>query len=234
MTEEDRKPDEDEVGAVAASERISGSDDPPTEVAGVAEPSVPAQAGEAAAGATGEDLTDVASAREAEAQAGRAEAEADLAENREQVAHAESRRLEEAEGEAEKAREEAVKTEQAAERKQAEAREREERVRVEARRAREQAEAAARQAREARDKAPIGPATISAATVTSPGIGIGMDPEAAAAASYHATAAEAVSPTDAADDPFAGLPFGDRPEIQVGIAFASTFLLAKVLKILGR
>ncbi len=34
----------------------------------------------------------------------------------------------------------------------------------------------------------------------------------------------------AADDPFADLPFGDRPEIQAGIAFGATFVLAKILK----
>jgi murein DD-endopeptidase MepM/ murein hydrolase activator NlpD len=40
-------------------------------------------------------------------------------------------------------------------------------------------------------------------------------------------------PVDTSDDPFADLPFGDRPEIQAGIAFGATFLFAKILKALG-
>ncbi|MDP9385856.1 MAG: hypothetical protein M3P50_11610, partial [Actinomycetota bacterium] len=34
-------------------------------------------------------------------------------------------------------------------------------------------------------------------------------------------------------DPFENLPYGDRPELQAGIAFAATFLIAKVLKIIA-
>lgn len=237
MTDEDRKPDEEDVASVAASDRLSGTDDPPTEVSGVAEP---ARSGEAASGATGEEGTAVAPAGEADAQAERADHEARDAETRRQVAQAETRRIGEAEGEAEKARQEAEERERELERKETEAREREERARAEADRAREQAEGAARQAREAQERAPAGGATVSAATITSPGIGIGTDPEASALATKGATAAgtsssfqAAATPAPGSDDRFADLPFGDRPEIQAGIAFAATFLFAKTLKSLG-
>lgn len=233
MTDEDRKPDEEDVASVAASDTLSGTDDPPTEVSGVAEP---ARSGEAASGATGEEGTAVAPAGEADAQAERADHEARDAETRRQVAQAETRRIGEAEGEAEKARREAEERERELERKETEARDREERARAEADRAREQAEGAARQAREAQERAPAG-----GATVTSPGIGIGTDPEASALATKGATAAgtsssfeAAATPAPGSDDRFADLPFGDRPEIQAGIAFAATFLFAKILKSLGR
>ena len=80
---------------------------------------------------------------------------------------------------------------------------------------------------------------LSAATITSPGVGLGSEPEAAAAAAKGASATPGGSSSSsppaagAANDPFADLPFGDRPEIQAGIAFAATFLIAKVLKSLG-
>ena len=68
--------------------------------------------------------------------------------------------------------------------------------------------------------------------MTSPGLG--GDTSAASVAATGTTVptgelGPGPSPV-AADDPFADKPFADKPEIQIGIAFASTFLLAKVLK----
>lgn len=87
---------------------------------------------------------------------------------------------------------------------------------------------------------------LSSATVTSPGIGLGSEPAAAAAAAQPATPTPTPTPSPspssgstspgsatASDDPFENLPFGDRPELQAGAAFAATFLFAKVLKLLG-
>lgn len=158
-----------------------------------------------------EEATGIASAREAGDQAERADLQARDAETRQEVARTDARRLEEAEGEAAEAREQAEKEEQELERKQAEAREREERVRAEAQRAREQAEAAARQAREAREGVPASSIASAPSSSSSP-------PPA----------------SGSLGDRLAELPFGDRPEIQAGIAFATAFLLAKVLKSLGR
>jgi hypothetical protein len=72
---------------------------------------------------------------------------------------------------------------------------------------------------------------VSAAAVTSPGLG-STDAAAVAASGSTVPTGElgpGRSPV-ASDDPFAEMPFADKPEIQIGIAFASTFLLAKVLK----
>ena len=147
----------------------------------------------------------------------------------EQVAHAETRRLEEAEEKAEKERKEAEKREQELERKQAEASEREQKI------ASESGTPGGRSAE----------ATgLSAANITSPGVGLGSEPEAAAAAAKgtratpvgqpsSASSSSAAAPSGSLAEKLEELPYGDRPEIQAGIAFASTFVLAKLLKILG-
>lgn len=104
---------------------------------------------------------------------------------------------------------------------------------------------------------------MSPVSVTSPGIGLGTEPEAAAAAARDARASAPAAPEPApasassasttstssssnssstsssssasggSADPFADLPYGDRPELQAGIAFAGGFLIAKVLGLLG-
>jgi len=143
----------------------------------------------------------------------------------EQVAHAETRRLEEAEAKAEEERKAAEKREQELERKQAEAREREQKI---------QSQSGTPGGRSAQATG------LSAANVTSPGVGLGSEPEAAAAAAKGTRAQPASSSSSSSTAPagsFAAkleeLPYGDRPEIQAGIAFASTFLLAQLLKTLG-
>jgi len=230
VTDEERIEDDSPTGAIAAG-ASAGSDPLPLEApTEISEPGEPAQTGELAGGATGEDAEAAAAAREASAQAKRTAAEAEAAEAREQLAHADTRRAEEAEVEAEEERKTAEQHEQELERKQAAARQREEQAADEARRAREQAESAAEQARDAGERAPQGAAPLSAGSLTSPGVG--LDPGAAAVASARdaATYSSVGGSAATANDPFADLPFGDRPEIQAGIAFGATFVLAKVLK----
>ena len=48
-----------------------------------------------------------------------------------------------------------------------------------------------------------------------------------------ASSSSAPAPSGSFAEKLEELPYGDRPEIQAGIAFASTFVLAKLLKILG-
>jgi hypothetical protein len=117
------------------------------------------------------------------------------AETKEQVAAAETRRVEEEEGKAEEERKAAEEREKKLEREQAEAKQRQERAAAEAEKAR--------------------------------GRGVSTSGGGQPVATSGATA------TAAAGDPFADLPFGDRPEIQAGIAFGATFIFAKILKAIG-
>lgn len=144
---------------------------------------------------------------------------------RKEVAETDLRRAEETEAKAEQARKEAEAAEKKAEQDEAEARSR---------------------AEETTQGGDAGPG-LSAASVTSPGIGLGTEPRAAASAAQGATASAsaqgfsaprapsggATATAASSDDPFEQLPYGDRPELQAGIAFASTFLFAKILKSLG-
>ena len=162
---------------------------------------------------------------ESGAQAERAAAEARAAEIREEVAITDQRRAEEEEAKAEAAVRAAEKAEADKERKVAEAEERRKAAVAEAERARAQATAAADVARERAATTPR--QGISGATVGSPGLG--GDPAAAAAAGSGATAAGPAS-----DDVKAKAEeLANRPEVQIGAAFAGAFVFAQVLKKLG-
>ncbi|WP_028064834.1 hypothetical protein [Solirubrobacter soli] len=169
-------------------------------------------------GATAEQAADVAAAREAQAQAERTAAEARGAELRQQVLDAEARRAEEETHKAHDEVEEAEKAEEKLSRKERKAKERAEQAQAEARRAREQAENAEKLARE-KAGATNPKANLSGANVMSPGVGSDTDPAAAAAAtsSYEAPKPAEASPLE-------------RPEVAAGVAFASAFLIARILK----
>jgi hypothetical protein len=64
---------------------------------------------------------------------------------------------------------------------------------------------------------------VSGAAVSSPGVGIGSDPKAAAAAGADARARPAGLPPGAAEGP-------EKPELYLAAAFAGAFLFARILK----
>jgi hypothetical protein len=84
-----------------------------------------------------------------------------------------------------------------------------------------QAQEADRLARESAARAPQEPATLSAATVTAPGVGTATEPRTVAAVSVGATAAP---------EPGAEWPMEERPEVWVGAAFAGAFVVARILR----
>ena len=136
-------------------------------------------------------------------------------------AHAEAAdadaRAQEAESEAKQAEARAEAAEEAAEDAEAEAQEKSE---------------TAAQAREGERDDPAtaaSPSDVSAARLTSPGVGLGDGPSAAAAASTTPRPAASASPSPAGTGGIAQ----ERPELVVAGAFAGAFLFAKILKRLG-
>ena len=159
-----------------------------------------------------------ASDAEADAQARRTESHARGVELREEIAITDERRAEEEEGKAQEAVAAAEKEESKKERKRREAEERKQAAAAESERAREQAANAATQAQESRGS------TVSGAAVSSPGVGIGSDPKAAAAAAA-GSRAQLEPPQTSAD--VEGPP---NPERHLAAAFVGAFLFARVLK----
>jgi len=142
----------------------------------------------------------------------RAESEARGAELREELATTDLRRAEEDEAKAEAAIEDAQKKESKKERKRREAEERRTAAAAEAEAARKRADEAKAAAQPVREQP-----SVSGASVTSPGLGSGTDPKAAASAN-------APRLPGAAPDP------DEKPELYVAAAFAGGFLFAKMLK----
>jgi len=147
-----------------------------------------------------------------------AESEARGAELRENVALTDARRAEEEVAKAHAEAEAAEKREEKLSRKERKAKERAEQAQAEAQRAREQAANAEKLAREKAGAAKATP-NLSGANVMSPGVGSDTDPAVAAAA---ASSYEAPKPAEAS-------PL-ERPEVAAGVAFASAFLIARILK----
>ena len=75
---------------------------------------------------------------------------------------------------------------------------------------------------------PVREPVVSAATITSPGVGSGDEPRAAAAASAGARATE--RPSDRPPLDTAAQKAQDKPELLVAGAFVGAFLFAKILK----
>ena len=163
---------------------------------------------------------DLADNIESGAQAERAAAEARGAELRQELRETDARRAEEDTAKAHHKTEEAEEAEEQLTRKERKAKERAEQAQAEAQRAREQAANAEKLAREKAGSAKA-TANLSGANVMSPGLGSDTDPAAAAAA----TAAYAAPPAQ----PGQPGPL-ERPEVVAGIAFASAFLIARILK----
>ena len=145
-------------------------------------------------------------------EATRAESEARGAELREELATTDLRRAEEEEAKAEQAIEDAREKESKKERKRREAEERRVAAAAEADAARKQAEAAKAAARPTQERP-----SVSGASVTSPGLGSGTDPKAAAAANAPRLASSAPDPAE-------------KPELYVAGAFVGGFLFAKILR----
>jgi membrane protein involved in colicin uptake len=170
-------------------------------------------------GATAKDAMDSAAAREAQAQAQRADAEARGAELRQELRDADARRADEETAKAHEETEAAEQAEEKLSRKERKAKEKAERSQEEARKAREQAANAEKLAREKAGAAKPVP-NLSGANVMSPGVGSDTDPAVAAATT---SSYEAPKPSGE-PSPF------ERPEVAAGVAFASAFLIARILK----
>jgi hypothetical protein len=185
----------------------------------VAPPGRPAEQAQAAAGATAGEAEAAAAAREAEAQSERAGAEARGAELRQELRETDARRAEEETAKAHESAEAAEKAEEKLSRKERKAKDRAEQAAAEAEQARGHAAEAERLRRETAPAKPT--ANLSGANVTSPGLGSDTDPAVAA------SAASGYTPPVAA--PAEPSPL-ERPEVIAGIAFASSFLIARILK----
>jgi hypothetical protein len=189
----------------------------------VAPPGSPAEQAEAAAGATASEAEATAAAREAKAQAERAEAEARGAELRQELRETDARRAEEETAKAHESAEAAEKEEENLSRKERKAKERAEQAAAEAEQARRHAAEADRLRQETAPAKP--PANLSGANVMSPGLGSDTDPAIAASAAAGGDTAAYRAPTAPAEpSPL------ERPEVVAGIAFAGSFLLARILK----
>jgi hypothetical protein len=176
-------------------------------------------AGDDATRTDAERAQETAARTEGAAQAERTAAEARATEVREELAITDERRAEEEVAKAEAEREAAEKEQEKREQKRREADERRKAAAEEAERARSHAS----QAGTATDEPTR---VVSAASVTSPGVGIDTDPKAAATAAPGATARpQPVGPRlpEQVEGP-------EKPEIQVAAAFAGAFLFARILK----
>lgn len=159
-----------------------------------------------------------AATAEADAQAQRTESHARGVELREEIAITDERRAEEEEAKAQDAVAAAEQEESKKEAKRRAAEERKQAAVAESERAREQAANAATQAQESHGS------TVSGAAVSSPGVGIGSDPKAAAVAAAGSRAQpDAQQPSAEVEGP-------EKPEIHLAAAFVGAFLFARVLK----
>jgi hypothetical protein len=143
-------------------------------------------------------------------------AQARQAELRAELAETDARRAQEDAGKAHDEVEDAERKEEKLSRKERKLRDRAEAAETEAAEARRRAEEASGR--------PVDP-SLSGAHVTSPGLGSDTDPATAASAATGGPAAYASSDRVAAAQGAL-----ERPEVQVGLAFAGAFLAARILK----
>jgi chromosome segregation ATPase len=150
-------------------------------------------------------------------------AEARQAELRAELAETEARRAQEDAGKAHDEVEQAERKEEKLSRKERKLRERAETAETEAAEARRRAEEAAGAEAGRRVEAAARPPdpSLSGAHVTSPGLGSETDPAAAASAAAAAGGHDRMAAAHGALE---------RPEVQVGLAFAGAFVVARILK----
>lgn len=171
-------------------------------------------------GATAAQAESAAAAREAAAQADRTNAEARGAELRSELKETDARRAEEETAKAQEGVEAAEQEQEKLSRKERKAKEQAEQAEAEAAQAREHAAQADRLRRETAP-APAA-ASLSGASVMSPGLGSNTDPSSVASASggaYRPPVGEPPEPSPL-----------ERPEVMAGIVFGGAFLLARILK----